>query len=63
MGMKIVWDFCVFESLIEDVVVDVFEIVGMIKWFDVGKGYGFIVLDSGDGDILLYVICFRCDGF
>jgi len=23
------------------------EIEGRIKWFDVGKGYGFIALDSG----------------
>ena len=40
-----------------------FEIAGTIKWFDVGKGYGFIVPDNADGDILLHVTCLRRDGF
>ncbi|MBO6511301.1 MAG: CspA family cold shock protein [Roseibium sp.] len=47
----------------DDVAVDVYEVAGTIKWFDVGKGYGFIVPDSGDGDILLHVTCLRRDGF
>lgn len=40
------------------------EVSGAIKWFDVAKGYGFIVPD-GDGmsDILLHVTCLRRDGF
>jgi CspA family cold shock protein len=39
------------------------EISGMIKWFDVAKGYGFIVPDNGQPDILLHVTCLRRDGF
>jgi CspA family cold shock protein len=40
------------------------EIVGAIKWFDVAKGYGFIIPDEGDyGDVLLHVTCLRRDGF
>ncbi|TKT76929.1 cold-shock protein [Aquamicrobium sp. LC103] len=40
------------------------EVSGAIKWFDVAKGYGFIVPDSGGmGDILLHVTCLRRDGF
>jgi CspA family cold shock protein len=40
------------------------EISGAIKWFDVAKGYGFIVPDEGvSGDILLHVTCLRRDGF
>jgi cold shock protein len=41
----------------------VVEISGVIKWFDVAKGYGFIVPDNGMGDVLLHVTCLRRDGF
>jgi CspA family cold shock protein len=41
----------------------VVEITGMIKWFDVAKGYGFIVPDNGMPDVLLHVTCLRRDGF
>jgi len=40
------------------------EVSGAIKWFDVGKGYGFILPDEAAfGDILLHVTCLRRDGF
>eukprot|EP01036_Dinobryon_divergens_P042988 gene42988-57167_t len=39
------------------------EIAGSIKWFDVAKGYGFIVPDNGGADILLHVSILRRDGF
>lgn len=40
------------------------EISGAIKWFDVAKGYGFILPDdSVSGDVLLHVTCLRRDGF
>lgn len=40
------------------------EVSGSIKWFDVAKGYGFILPDGArDGDILLHVTCLRRDGF
>ena len=40
------------------------EISGAIKWFDVAKGYGFILPDQpGYGDVLLHVTCLRKDGF
>ena len=39
------------------------EMSGSIKWFDVGKGYGFIVPDDGGQDILLHVTCLRRDGY
>ena len=42
---------------------DLVEIAGRIKWFDVGKGYGFIVPDEGGSDILLHVTVLRRDGF
>lgn len=36
---------------------------GQIKWFDVAKGFGFIVPDEEGEDILLHVTCLRRDGF
>ena len=40
------------------------EIAGEIKWFDIAKGYGFIVPDdSRFGDVMLHVTCLRRDGF
>ncbi|HEY0567995.1 MAG TPA: cold-shock protein [Xanthobacteraceae bacterium] len=41
----------------------IIELSGVIKWFDVSKGYGFIVPDNGMPDILLHVTCLRRDGF
>jgi cold shock protein len=41
----------------------VIEVTGMIKWFDVSKGYGFIVPDGGAADVLLHVTCLRRDGY
>jgi CspA family cold shock protein len=43
--------------------VSVVELSGVIKWFDVSKGFGFIVPDNGMGDVLLHVTCLRRDGF
>jgi cold shock protein len=43
--------------------VDLIEITGVIKWFDVAKGFGFIVPDNGEGDVLLHVSCLRRDGY
>ena len=42
---------------------DVLEIVGSIKWFDVSKGFGFIVPDDDLPDVLLHVSCLRDDGY
>jgi len=47
----------------DDAAVSVIELTGVIKWFDVSKGYGFIVPDNGLPDILLHVTCLRRDGF
>lgn len=43
--------------------VDLIEITGIIKWFDVAKGFGFIVPDNGMEDVLLHVTCLRRDGY
>ena len=43
--------------------VDLVEISGRIKWFDVAKGFGFIVPDNGMPDVLLHITCLRRDGY
>ena len=43
--------------------VELVELAGRIKWFDVSKGYGFIVPDDGGTDVLLHVTVLRRDGF
>ncbi len=39
------------------------EIAGRVKWFDAAKGYGFIVPDDGEPDVLIHVTVLRRDGF
>jgi len=43
--------------------VEVTVVAGAIKWFDVSKGFGFVVPDSDMPDILLHVSCLRDDGY
>ncbi len=39
------------------------EVGGRVKWFDVAKGFGFLVPDIGGADILLHVTILKRDGF
>src|SRR5215510_5730302 len=50
-------------DITDETAASVIELTGSIKWFDVSKGYGFIVPDNGLPDILLHVTCLRRDGF
>jgi cold shock protein len=50
-------------ELHDDAAAQVIEVAGVIKWFDVAKGYGFIVPDNGMADVLLHVTCLRRDGY
>lgn len=47
----------------DDQPLDLVEIAGRIKWFDVSKGFGFIIPDNGMPDVLLHVSCLRRDGY
>jgi cold shock protein len=42
---------------------EIVEIAGFIKWFDATKGYGFIMPDNGQQDILVHVTVLRNGGF
>ena len=39
------------------------EVAGRVKWFDTAKGYGFIIPDGGEPDVLIHVTVLRRDGF
>lgn len=39
-----------------------FEVTGIVKWFDTVKGYGFIMSEQSDGDILLHSSCLKQTG-
>jgi cold shock protein len=38
----------------DPVEVDLIEVTGTVKWFDATRGFGFIVSDEADGDILIH---------
>ena len=46
-----------------DLTPEVVEVAGTIKWFDVSKGFGFVVPDEDLPDVLIHVTCLRRDGF
>ena len=47
----------------EGALLDLIQVSGRIKWFDVAKGFGFIIPDNGMPDVLLHVTCLRRDGY
>ena len=64
MGAKVSPELPIGGEINEEAPVDLIEIVGVIKWFDASKGYGFIVPETaGLPDVLLHVTCLRRGGF
>ena len=51
------------DELADGQAIDLVEVTGSIKWFDVARGYGFIVPDDGSADILLHISALKRDGF
>ncbi|MDE2447114.1 MAG: CspA family cold shock protein [Alphaproteobacteria bacterium] len=43
--------------------VKIIRVDGLVKWFDVGRGYGFVIPDNGLPDILVHLSCLKRDGF
>lgn len=39
-----------------------FTVKGIVKWFDPTKGYGFIITEEADGDILIHSSCLKAAG-
>ncbi len=46
-----------------EILEDVFEMAGEVKWFDTVRGYGFIIPDEGGPDILIHSSCLKRDGY
>jgi cold shock protein len=42
---------------------DLIEVQGAIKWFDMTKGFGFIVPDDGSADVLVHVTVLKRSGY
>lgn len=62
VGIWLVMSIC--ETTSSDAEEVALEVIGMVKWFDLNKGYGFIKPTSGaEGDILLHQTCVRQSGF
>jgi CspA family cold shock protein len=55
-----------YDSGAQDPHLELVRITGRVKWFDVGKGYGFVVPDDSAvtelRDVLLHVSCLRDSG-
>lgn len=51
------------QAVAEENPIELVQVAGRIKWFDVAKGFGFIVPDNGMPDVLLHVTCLRRDGY
>ena len=63
MGAKLPEEGPRLEELGDEAPAELIEISGVIKWFDVAKGYGFIVPENDMPDVLIHVSCLRRDGF
>lgn len=63
MGAKVTPDLDTGTDQVDESNLDIVEVSGVIKWFDAAKGYGFIIPDDGQADVLLHVTCLRRDGF
>lgn len=49
--------------VVVDETAELIEVGGRIKWFDVAKGFGFILPDNGMPDVLLHITCLQKDGY
>ncbi len=51
------------ERLEDEHAVNIVQIAGFVKWFDVARGYGFIIPENGLPDVLIHLSCLKRDGF
>ena len=63
MGVKPTTRGQIGETLNDEAPVDVFEVAGSIKWFDVAKGYGFIECSDNGEDVFVHFSAIQGDGY
>ena len=51
------------ESHSEEALQNTVQVSGTVKWFNAGKGFGFVTSDDGSGDIFLHLSALRQAGF
>lgn len=39
------------------------KMIGIVKWFNVDKGFGFIIFDDGFKDVFVYFFVIQNDGY
>jgi CspA family cold shock protein len=49
-------------SVVGDIDADSIEIHGAVKWFDATRGFGFLIGDNGEGDVLIHFSVLRPHG-
>lgn len=50
-------------TVIDETAVNIIEISGFVKWFDVARGFGFVIPDNGLPDVLIHLSCLKRDGY
>jgi len=50
-------------SIADESAVRIIEISGFVKWFDVARGFGFVIPDNGLPDVLIHLSCLKRDGY
>ena len=43
--------------------VNIIQIAGFVKWFDVARGFGFLIPENGMPDVLIHLSCLKRDGY
>ena len=49
-------------SILDDAETDSIQIRGAVKWFDATRGFGFLIGDNGEGDVLIHFSVLRPHG-
>ncbi|MCP5081684.1 MAG: cold shock domain-containing protein [Alphaproteobacteria bacterium] len=43
--------------------INIIQISGFVKWFDVARGFGFLIPENGMPDVLVHLSCLKRDGY